>query len=443
MKKIILSVTRLWKKGLRLGYQEDLASLDKNRVTSVNALALIMFFIASAFTMGLFFTGMANWYYVLPALPIYTASLLANKRYRFILAQYILFFGSMCLVIFWCFTNRRVGAEYCLIALACSAPMTFKQKSMVYKSFFLSALAFFGYKIFDGVLPFTPDATVNYMALSALIIFASGAVVFFQLILFRELTHHYAGVLKNSNTEISKALEDRKIIQEELKNKNEELQSLSEQLNWIVKQKTSELQTYLDAINVNIYSSINDVSGNFVKVNDPLTSATGYAPEELIGKNLRLLDSGYHPDAFYNEMEQAMLAGKTWRGEVKNRGREGSFYWTDQVIIPIKSREGTINYFLMLGLPITERKANEESREKTIRLLEAIAFRTSHKIRGPLARIQGLINLVQRDLIEPKEYKIISTKLEDCSTELNLATTDLVEFVNDHQNSIQYEPSIL
>jgi PAS domain S-box-containing protein len=386
---------------------------------------------------------MRNWYYVLPALPIYSASLRANKKHRFVLAQYILFFGSLALVSFWCFTNRRVGAEYCLIALACSAPMTFKQKSMVYKSFFLSALVFFVYKIFDGTLPFAPDPTVNYLVLSAFIIFASGGVVFFQLILFREQTHHYASGLKNSNTELSKALDDRKIIQEELKNKNEELQSLTEQLNWIVKQKTTELQTYLDAINVNIYSSINDVNGNFVKVNDPLMSATGYAPDELIGKNLRLLDSGYHSDIFYSEMEEAMLAGKTWRGEVKNKGKEGSFYWTDQVIIPINSREGKINYFLMLGLPITERKTNEESREKTIRLLEAIAFRTSHKIRGPLARIQGLIHLVQRDLIRPEEFKVISARLEDCSIELNSATTDLVEFVNDHQNSIQYELRIL
>lgn len=443
MRKFILSITQLWKKGLKLGHQEHLVGLDKNRVMSVNALAMIMILITSAFTAGLFFTGMRNWYYVLPALPIYGISLLANRQHRFVFAQYILFFGSLCVVSFWCFTNRRVGAEYCLIALACSAPMTFKQKNMMYQSFFLSVFVFFSYKIFDGVLPFTPDVTVNYVALSAFIIFASGGVVFFQLILYRELTHHYAGGLKNSNTELNKALDDRKTIQEELKNRNEELQSLTEQLNWIVKQKTTELQTYLDAINVNIYSSINDVKGNFVKVNDPLTIATGYAPEELIGKNLRLLDSGFHPDAFYNEMEGAMLAGKTWRGEVKNKGREGSFYWTDQVIIPIKGREGAVNYFLMLGLPITERKQNEESREKTIRLLEAIAFRTSHKIRGPLARIQGLINLVQRDLITPEEFKIISARLEDCSIELNFATTDLVEFVNDHQNSIQYEPSIL
>ena len=77
------------------------------------------------------------------------------------------------------------------------------------------------------------------------------------------------------------------------------------------------------------------------------------------------------------------------------------------------------------------------------KVLENIAFRTSHKIRGPLARIQGLVSLVQKDLVKVEEMKSIATNLEACSFELNMATTDLVQFVNEHQNSIQFEPAAL
>jgi light-regulated signal transduction histidine kinase (bacteriophytochrome) len=111
------------------------------------------------------------------------------------------------------------------------------------------------------------------------------------------------------------------------------------------------------------------------------------------------------------------------------------------VILPIKGKDDKVNYFLMLALPITERKLNEEAREKTVQVLENIAFRTSHKIRGPLARIQGLVGLVQKDLVRAEEIKSIATNLEACSFELNMATTDLVQFVNEHQNSIQREPT--
>ena len=436
-------VGRLWKKGLDLGYQKDMPSLEKNRVKSVNALAMVMLLVTTFFLVTLFVTGMSIWYYMLPGLPLYSIGLLLNGRKNFDRARYFLFFGSLLLIAFWAFTNRKVGAEYGLMAIACSAPLTFKEKATVYFTFLLTFLVFFLYKYYDAIQPFLPNPSVNYSVLSMMALAASVVVIFFQLMTFRNLVHHYSDVLKKSNKGLTTALESKQVVQEELRLKNEEQSQLTEQLNWIVKQKTSELQTYLDAINVNIYSSINDLYGNFIRVNDPLTTATGYTSEELIGKHFRTLDSGYQDESFYEEMEATMLSGKTWRGEVKNKTKNGSIYWTDQVILPIKGKEDKVNYFLMLALPITERKLNEEERERTMEMLEDIAHRTSHKIRGPLARIQGLVSLVEKDMVEADELRYIATKLQVCSSELNLATKDLVEFVNDHQSSMKHEPTVL
>lgn len=165
--------------------------------------------------------------------------------------------------------------------------------------------------------------------------------------------------------------------------------------------------------------------------------ASGYHSEELIGNHFSILDSGFHSPLFLKRLESTVKSGNPWRGEFKSRAKDGSFFWCDQVIIPIGGKTDTFNYFLTLGLPITERKQTEETRDRTLSLLETIAFQTSHKVRGPLARIEGLVNLIQHDLVSLEEMKMVSAKLKDSSIEVNLATSDLVNFVNSHQISIQ------
>jgi signal transduction histidine kinase len=76
-------------------------------------------------------------------------------------------------------------------------------------------------------------------------------------------------------------------------------------------------------------------------------------------------------------------------------------------------------------------------KEDTHKLLENIAFRASHNIRGPLARIRGLSDLIRRDLLAPDEFKMIAERLTICSDELSVATTELVCFVHDHQELIR------
>lgn len=210
-----------------------------------------------------------------------------------------------------------------------------------------------------------------------------------------------------------------------------------EQLHWIVKQKNAELQNYLDAINVNIYSAITDLKGRILKVNDPLTTLTGYSEGELLGNNFSMLNSGHHPTTFFMDMWATILSGKSWRGEIKNKRKDDTHFWIDLVIIPLKDKDEEIRYFLSLALPITERRQNEETREKTMHVLETIAFSTSHKVRGPLATIQGLASLLQKDLIADEEFKSVANKLVACSDELSMATSDMVKFVNDHNISMQ------
>ncbi|MBY0433603.1 MAG: PAS domain S-box protein [Cyclobacteriaceae bacterium] len=407
---------------------------DENQITVISRLGIIMLIAAFLFMIGLYISGVNIWYRVVFAPILYGSALYASHKKKHLLARNLLLYGSLVLFTFLCFLNRRTGSEYFLFGVACSSPMIFKGSRAMYVTFLLVGIVLLTYVVYDAVTPFTPNPTINYPVLSTLCLITMGSVLFYQIILYRNLISHYSQSLKDKNKQLDKTLDSKQVVEGELQSKNRELKTLTEQLNWIVRQKDSELQAYLDAINVNIYSSINDLSGRFVKVNDPLLRATGYTSDELIGKSFRLLDSGHHPESFYQKMETSIKAGNTWRGEIKNRAKDGTFFWCDQVIIPIRGEEDKVSYFLILALSITERKNTEEAREKTLKVLETIAYQTSHKVRGPLARIQGLVSLVQRDLVVGDELKMITEKLDICAVELNSATSDLVNFVNDHQH---------
>jgi PAS domain S-box-containing protein len=414
------------------------SSKISHREIAVDAFAKLLLLITAAFAIVLFLTGVRDWYYVAVAPPFYLLVLILNRNKKHSVSRLLLFIGSLVLLSFWSFISRRTGVQYSLLAMAFASITTLKDTKYVILWCAITISTFIAYQYIDTVVPFTPDPTINYPILSTFILAAIVGFVFFQIILFRNLTYNYSLSLKDDNELLDLALEEKQKMEAELRQKNEEMQTLTDQLNWIVIQKTSELQVYLDAINVNIYSSINDLNGLFVKVNDPLLVATGYTADELIGKSYRVLDSGFHPDSFYKAAEEAVLSGKTWRSEVKNKAKDGSYFWCDQVFIPIKGKEA-FNYFLILGLPITERKKSEEERERVLHLLEKIAFQTSHNIRGPLTRVEGLVNLVQNDLINSDELKMIAGKLQDCCLEVNSATSDLVNFVIDHQTSFVQE----
>lgn len=436
-------VRKWWEEGLKIGYENTSHGLEKSRIMIINGLSILVLVVCLTHTVIFVYIGASHKWQALYSVPLYLVIFWLNRKHYYKVSSLLFTYGTYLLIAFWSFENRRTGTDYGLIALATSVALIESSKVRAYLFFVLCFITYLIYKAYDFNQVFIPDETLNYDLIQNSILFSCGGIIFIQMIIFRNLTEHFADEANNKYDQLKRALEIKKQTEEKLKTSNKDLQQLREQLEWIVKQKTTELQTYLDAINVNIYSSITDLNGNFVKVNEPLMKYSGYASEELIGKNIRFLDAGYNHEAFYQEIETVVADGKTWRGEMKLMNKNGSVYWTDQVIIPIKGRANKVSYFLTLALPITERKLHEEAREKTIQVLESIAFKTSHKVRGPLARIQGLVSLVKNNLVKEDEIGMVAQGLHDCSMELNHATSDLVKFVNEHQTDISFKDEAL
>ncbi len=131
-----------------------------------------------------------------------------------------------------------------------------------------------------------------------------------------------------------------------------------------------EIQKY--ALDQHSIVSISDIKGNIVYANDKLCELTGYARDELIGKNHRILKSGEHPPEFYRDLWKTIAQGETWRGEVKNRAKNGRHYWVDATIIPVRDETGKIVQYTAIRTDITELKdAQEHNRRQAMRLESA------------------------------------------------------------------------
>jgi PAS domain S-box-containing protein len=420
-----------WNRILLIGHSNELNQKQQIRLHTLNAFAFASILLVLGF--AVVFVSMGS-YSALEALPIALVMLVVlwlNSEKRFETAKVFMVFFLTLVILGMALSDRRTGTEYLLIALACSSILIFDDVLKIFLGFALSLISFGFYLWYDTNYEFVPNPTVPYEYMKSVVMLISACAVAVQLLVFRSLINRYAEDLQEAHR---KGLS----TNDELKASNEELHSLSEQLDWIVKQKSNELQSYIDAINVHVYSAVTATNGTILKVNEPFMRATGYCEEELIGKNITFLHAKHEENNFFSNGAFFYSENKTWRGEVKKKRKNGAHFWVDKVIIPLKSETGNANYFLTLALPITERKEAEEQKEKISKMLEDIAFRASHKVRGPIARIQGLMNLMDNGYIEKEEISTIFTFLRTSIDEMDVATRELTRFVNTH-----YEEKII
>ncbi len=118
---------------------------------------------------------------------------------------------------------------------------------------------------------------------------------------------------------------------------------------------------------------ITDTEGTIQYVNPKFTELTGYSPEEVIGKNPRLLNSGIHQSEFFNELWSTILDGKIWHGEICNRKKNGELYWESTSIAPVKDEQENITHFVAVKEDITARRKMELALTRTNEQLLAAA----------------------------------------------------------------------
>jgi diguanylate cyclase (GGDEF)-like protein/PAS domain S-box-containing protein len=128
--------------------------------------------------------------------------------------------------------------------------------------------------------------------------------------------------------------------------------------------------------------AVTDTRGTIVYANEQFARISKYPQSELIGQDHRILNSGHHPTALFKQMYRTISRGDVWRGELRNRAKDGSFYWVDTWIIPARSARGKVVGYISIRVDITPRKQAEEAQqalnEELRRQNAAIAHMTTH-----------------------------------------------------------------
>ncbi|PKL79541.1 MAG: hypothetical protein CVV25_07710 [Ignavibacteriae bacterium HGW-Ignavibacteriae-4] len=153
----------------------------------------------------------------------------------------------------------------------------------------------------------------------------------------------------------------------------ENSQSFSEQLELL----NNELSMQTKALNQTVIVSTTDRKGNILDVNEKFVMISKYTRDELIGKNQNIVNSDYHSKEFWKEMWSVINRGNIWKGEVKNKAKDGTYYWVYAVIGPIMNSKGRIDRFLSLRFDITESKLlHNQIAENNIELKKQNDFKT-------------------------------------------------------------------
>ncbi|MCS6985684.1 MAG: PAS domain-containing sensor histidine kinase [Leptospiraceae bacterium] len=198
----------------------------------------------------------------------------------------------------------------------------------------------------------------------------------------------------------------------------------------------AEFASLFEAYNRSAIVSETDRWGRIVYVNKLFEEVSGYKKEEVLGKDHRILNSGFHPKSFFRDMWKTINSGKSWRGEIRNRAKDGSYYWVDTFIHPLFDTEGTIRGYLSLRYLITEKKRAEQARDRYYNYLirrnatlENFSRMISHNLRSPLTHILGLVEIFEnKESLSPKNQEYLRL-IKEAAQNIDRMVHDIYEIL--------------
>lgn len=188
-----------------------------------------------------------------------------------------------------------------------------------------------------------------------------------------------------------------------------------------------DLHNIENALSQSTVIAITNQKGVITSVNEKFCKLSQYSPDELIGQTHRIVNSGFHPKEFFKEMWRTIGTGKIWRGEVKNRAKDGSEYWVDTTIVPFLKDNGKPYQYISIRTDITSKKEAERSLEialrndfrQTVKNLQNAIFKYTYDANGNI-----ILTLLEGKIVEKLGITIENITLKHTFSEERISKLD-------------------
>ncbi|MEK4536101.1 PAS domain-containing protein [Peribacillus sp. FSL K6-1552] len=166
----------------------------------------------------------------------------------------------------------------------------------------------------------------------------------------------------------------------------------------------NELVDLMYALDESTIVAFTDEKGKIQSINKKFCEVSQYSVTELIGKDHRIINSGYHSKEFMQNLWRTISTGSVWRGEIKNRAKDGTYYWVDTTIVPFLNEIGSPYKYLAIRKEITEYKRVVEELKKSVNKLVDFQFALDASSIVAITDQRGTIKFVNDQFCRISEF---------------------------------------
>lgn len=214
----------------------------------------------------------------------------------------------------------------------------------------------------------------------------------------------------------------------------------SRQASLRLESRTRDLADVNYALEKSAIVAVTDTRGIITFVNDKFCEISQYSREELIGQDHRLVNSGYHSKEFIRTLWTTIANAHIWRGEIRNRAKDGSFYWVDTTIVPFLDARGKPYQYMAIRYEITDRKRSEKLLQEQAALarLGEMAAVVAHEVKNPIAGIRGALQVISSRMPREQRDRAVMGDIIARLDGLNNVVQDLLLFAR--RRELRTEP---